>query len=157
MTIEFLSHENIEEALDFAEKSHGDSGWKEYAFDRSVLRRNLIKMIGNPIYFTCLYRRHGVLIGYWFASLVSFLFSDAPLGSENGIYITPSQRGGIAAFMMYKEFKAWCDKNNVEPVAEVHFGDTESNEKAYSFFEGVGMVECGRIFRGGRNGLQKRG
>lgn len=150
MGIEYLSEYNLEEALAFAERSHADSAWKDYPFKREVLRRNLVKMIARANYFTCLYRKDGELVGYWFAALQSFLFSDKLVGSENGIYIVPEQRGYLGAVCMWREFKAWCDRNGVEPLAEVQFGNAESNEKAYAFFEKLGMVECGRIFRGGK-------
>lgn len=155
MTIEYLDAGNLEEALDFAEKSHKDSAWQDYQFKREILRKNLLEMIGNPQYFTCLYRKDSTLVGYWFATLSSFLFSDVLLGMENGIYITPEHRGGKVAFSMWLAFKEWCDKNNAEPLAEIQFGDNESNQAAYTFFSRIGMIECGKIFRGGRHGLRQ--
>lgn len=155
MPVEYLSFANIEEGVLFAEKSHVYSAWKDYPFDRDVLRANLIKMINNPSYFTCIYRKNGQIIGYWFATLGSFLFSDVLLGMENGIYIEKEHRGGMVAYSMYQEFIRWCETMKVEPFVEIYFGKDEDNEKVYNFFRKAGMIECGRVFRGGKNGLRK--
>jgi GNAT superfamily N-acetyltransferase len=154
MTIEYLDGDNLEEALDFAEMSHANSAWQDYPFERGILRDNLIKMIGRSKYFTCLYRKNGEIIGYWFATLCVLLCSSKLRGEENGIYISPAHRGGRAAVLMYAEFKRWCDLNGAEPIASVQFSDGESNQKAYSFFKRLGMIECGRIFRGGNYGVR---
>jgi len=154
MPIESLSHEIMEEALDFAEKSHIDSAWQDYYFDRSILRRNLEGMVGNSNYFTCVYRKQGVIVGYFFATLGVFLFSDVLLGMESGIYIDKEHRGGSVAFKMFRAFTDWCQKMNAEPLVEIYFGTDGDNEKTYQFFRKAGMFECGRVFRGGRNGLR---
>lgn len=154
MNIEALSLENLEESLDFAERSHRDSAWQDYVFDRGILRQNLLKMIDKPQYFTCLCRKNDKLVGYWFATLCRLLCSSKLRGEENGIYVTPDHRGGRAAYSMYKKYREWCEKNSAEPIASVQFGDGESNENAYAFFKGLGMVECGRIFRGGCDGMR---
>lgn len=152
--LESLAQENIEEALDFAEISHKDSAWKDYPFDREFLRKNLEKMIDSQNHFTCIYRRDGKIAGYWFAALCQLLCSKRLRGEENGIYILPEYRGGKVAWAMYIKYYEWCEKNEAEPVSSVQFGDEESNQKAYSFFKSLGMIECGRIFRGGNNGLR---
>lgn len=154
MGIEYLSEKNIEELLALVEISHPDSAWKDYPFKRDTLQKNIVKMIDKSNYFTCLYRKNESLVGYWFASVGSFLFSDKLLGMENGIYIKREHRGGRAAFLMYKEFIAWCDRLDVEPFVEIYFGTEVENTKTYSFFRRVGMVECGKVFRGGRHGLR---
>lgn len=155
MSIEFLNETNLEEALDFAEKSHKDSAWQDYTFERPVLEQNLRKMIGNNNYFTCIYRADEKIVGYWFATLGSFLFSSVLLGMENGIYIEPAHRGGRIALIMYTEFVEWCVRKNVEPFVEIYFGENDSNQRVYQFFRSVGMIECGKVFRGGKNGLRK--
>lgn len=149
--IEFLTEEILEEALDFAEKSHQYSAWKDYIFNRDVLRSNLKEMIGKSKYFTCIYRKDGKIIGYFFATLGQFLFSDVLLGMENGIFIEPEHRGGLIAIRMWKEFFNWCQRHNAEPFVDIYFGNDTENEKVYSFFRKLGMIECGRAFRGGRN------
>lgn len=154
MGIEFLTLSTLAEALSFAQLSHEDSAWKNYPFDRGYLSKNLEVMIGKPQYFTCLYRKDGKLVGYWFASLCRLLCSKKLRGEENGIYILPEYRGGRAAFCMWKAYKEWCDKYDAEPIAQVQFSDDSSNQKAYSFFKGLGMIECGKIFRGGQNGMR---
>lgn len=150
MTIEFLSADNLEEALDFAEKFHVESAWGDYPFKRDILKKNLIIMIDKPSYFTALYRSSGAIVGCWFGSLGSFLFSDVLFGMENGIFIAPEHRSGMCAFSMYKAFKKWCDHHGVEPICEIQFGD---NDKAYTFFTRLGMLECGKIFRSKRYGM----
>ena len=147
--MEVLTLSNFSEALDFAEISHADSAWKNYPFDRGLLAQNLEKMIGKDNYFTCIYRKDGKIIGYWFASLCRLLCSYKLRAEENGIYILPKHRGGKAAFAMWVKYKEWCDKHEAEPIAHVQFGDDSSNQKAYAFFNHLGMIECGRIFRGG--------
>lgn len=155
MSLEFLTLDIIGEALDFAELSHADSAWKDHAFDRSVLRRNLEKMTGNPNYFTCIYRKEGRIVGYWFAVLGQFLFSDVTLGIESGIYIAREHRGGLVAYKMARAFLEWCAGHKVEPLVDIYFGSDEDNEKTYQFFRKLGMIECGRSFRGGSHGLRK--
>lgn len=154
MGIEFLTHEKIDEACDFAEISHADSAWKDYPFERHVLGVNLARMVGNHNYFTCIYRKNGKIVGYFFATLGAFLFSSKMLGMENGIYIAPEHRGGRVALLMYNEFLGWCEQMKVEPMIEIYFGSDAGNSKVYEFFTKVGMIECGRVFRGGINGLR---
>lgn len=154
MCVEYLDVYNIEELIDLSEKSHKNSAWQDYHFDRDILRKNLEKMIGKTNYFTCMYRSEGKIIGYYFASLGTFLFSSVLLGMENGIYIEPEHRGARVAVTMHKEFIAWCDKMGVEPLVEVYFGESDRNAKVYQFFTKVGMIECGKVFRGGKNGLR---
>jgi L-amino acid N-acyltransferase YncA len=153
MTLEFLSLSNLTEALDFAELSHKDSAWQDYPFERGTLASNLEKMIGRDNYFTCIYRKEDKIVGYFFASLGSFLFSSVLLGMENGIYIEPEHRGGRVALTMYNAFVAWCVKLGVEPFVEIYFGENDSNQRVYQFFHKVGMIECGKVFRGGKHGL----
>jgi len=153
--IEYLTHETLEEALDFAEKSHGDSAWKDFPFKRDILRVNLQKMIGNEQFFTCMYRKDGVLVGYFFARLGYFLFSDRLLGLENGIYITPEHRGGRIGYRMFHAYLEWCRRQLSEPLIDVYFGEDKDNEKTYSFLRKLGMIECGRSFRGGNHGLRE--
>lgn len=147
-SLEFLSAGNLEEALDFAERSYVDSAWKDYPFDRELLKKNLQEMIDKSYSFTCLCRQDGKLVGYWFASLCRLLCSMKLRGEENGVYILPEHRSGRAALLMYKEYIKWCKKHDAEPMASVQFGDEEANQKAYAFFKRLGMIECGRIFRG---------
>lgn len=156
MTIEFLSLHNLSESLDFAEKSHLDSAWADYSFDRDELCKNLEQMIGKDQYFTCIYRKEGEIIGYFFASLGKFLFSKRLIGMENGIYIDQKHRGGRVAYLMYNEYLKWCGRLDVEPLVEIYFGSDDNNEKVYEFFLRSGMIECGRVFRGGSNGLRSR-
>lgn len=155
MKLEILTLSNLSEAMDFAERSHADSAWKDYPFDRGLLCKNLEKMIGKPQYFTCICRKDGKIVGYWFATLCRLLCSEKLRGEENGIYILPEHRGGRAAYIMWAAFKEWCDEHEAEPIAAAQFSDQKSNEKAYTFFNRLGMIECGRIFRGGSDGLRK--
>ncbi len=154
MSIEFLNLDNLEEALDFAEMSHLNSAWQDYTFERDTLRANLIPRIGKSYYFNCLYRQDGEIIGYWLAALCRIMCSSKIRGEEDGIYVSKSNRGGRAAVMMYSEYKKWCILNHAEPVDYVHFGSDEDNKQAYAFFKGLGMIECGRIFRGGVSGMR---
>lgn len=156
MSIEYLSEETLEEALIFAEKSHADSAWKDFLFKRDILRRNLKKMIENECFFTCMYRKEGELVGYFFARYGCFLFSDRLLGMENGIYIIPQHRGGRIGFLMFRTYLEWCRTRQLEPLIDVYFGDDKDNEKTYSFLRKLGMIECGRSFRGGNYGLRER-
>jgi GNAT superfamily N-acetyltransferase len=154
VSLEFLHGGIIEEALDFAERSHADSAWQDYVFERETLKKNLQQMEGNPSCFNCIYRKDGAIVGYFFAMLGTFLFSSKFLGMENGIYILPEHRGGRVALLMYNEFLAWCKKNDAEPFVEIYFGENDSNARVYRFFRKVGMTECGVVFRGGRNGMR---
>lgn len=147
--IEYLSVENLEEALDFAQVSHGDSAWKEYAFDRDVLRARLHKQIGNPKHLTCIYRSDGRIVGYFFATLGKFLFSDKRLGMENGIYVLPAYRAGRAAAQLFRVYLKWCRAREAEPLLEIYFGNDSANEKVYGLLRKLGLTECGRAFRGG--------
>lgn len=156
MPIEFLSQENIEEMLTLSEVSQKDSAWKDYVFDREVLKKNLQKMIGDDHYFTCIYRKNEKIIGFFFATLGTFLFSNVLLGMENGIYIDREHRGGRVAFSMYRKFIDWCASHNAEPLIEIYFGSNDDNEKTYGFFRKIGMIECGRVFRGGIDGVRKK-
>lgn len=153
--LEYLSHEIMEETLDLAEKSHEDSAWKEHKFSRDVLRKNLERMVGNENYFTCVYRKNSQIIGYWFGYLGKFDFSDVTLGMESGIYIAKEHRGGRVAYKMGMAFLQWCKSKNVEPLVDIYFGSDENNEKTYQFFRKLGMIECGRSFRGGSLGLRQ--
>jgi hypothetical protein len=153
--IEILTLSNLIEALDFAERSHQDSAWKDYPFDRELLCKNLEKMIRSPQHFTCIYRSEGKIIGYWFATLCRLLCSKKLRGEENGIYILPEHRGGRSAYIMWMAYKQWCFEHDAEPICQVQFSDDQSNQKAYSFFRKAGMIECGRIFRGGNHGMRK--
>lgn len=152
--IEFLTHETLEEALDFAERSHLDSAWQDFPFERNILRYNLGRMIGNNNFLTCMYRKDGELVGYFFARVGSFMFSDKLLGMENGIYIIPEHRGGRIGYLMFCAYLNWCRKMNLEPLIDVYFGEDKDNEKTYSFLRKLGMIECGRSFRGGDHGLR---
>lgn len=152
MGIEFLSPENVEEFMDIAQRCHADSGWADYPFERDVCAKNIMDMTKNN--FVCIYRKNSKIIGFFLATLGRFLFSDALFGMESGIYIEPEHRGGRVALLMYKEFTAWCEKNSAEPFVEIYFNDDTSNEKTYNFFRKVGMIECGRVFRGGKHGLR---
>lgn len=153
-SLEYLTLDILEEALDFAALSHKDSAWGDYEFDREFLRRNLQKMIDSDTHFTCVYRKDGAIVGYFFATLGKFLFSDTLLGMENGIYIAKEHRGGKVAFKMFAAFLEWCLKMNAEPLVEIYFGEDSENEKTYQFFRKAGMIECGKVFRGGRDGLR---
>lgn len=153
--IEYLTLDTLEEALDFAEKSHGHSAWKDFSFKKDILRQNLQKMIGDERFFTCMYRKEGELIGYFFARLGCFMFSDRMLGMENGIYITPEHRGGRVGYLMFRAYLDWCERGHLEPLIDVYFGEDKDNEKTYSFLRKLGMIECGRSFRGGNHGLRR--
>lgn len=152
--IEELSMENIEEGLDFAQRSHADSAWGSFPFSREILRANIQKMIGDYRCFTCIYRKEGKIIGYFFGALGRFMFSDDLLGLEKGIYIAPEHRGGRVALAMFSAFITWCKERNAEPLIEIYFGNDKDNEKVYSFLRKVGMLECGRAFRGGTHELR---
>lgn len=150
MPIEFLSAASLEEQLDISYVSYKDSAWQDYPFEREVLKKSLEPMIGKPEYFTCMYRKNGKIIGYFFATLGSFLWSSKLMGMENGVYIEKQHRGGIIAYSMYQEFIKWCKAMKVEPFVEIYFGKDEDNKKVYSFFIKAGMAECGRVLRGGK-------
>lgn len=156
MPIEFLDDKNIDELVEIFRNGHAASAWSDYVFDAKILRRNLASMIENPRDFACMYRKNGEIIGTWVASIGTFIFSSTPVGMESGIFIAPEHRGGRAALLMYNEFVKWCDKMGAEPFVEIYFSDNESNQKTYSFFEKVGMKECGKIFRGKKYGLHSK-
>lgn len=146
MTIEFLNTNNLEEILDVAEQSYRESIWANYDFSREYLKNNLIKILDNSNYFNCFYRKDNKLVGYFLARLGRFIFSEALLGMESGVYVLPEHRNSVIAPAMYKEFIAWCNEHKAEPLVEVYFGS--DNEKTYEFFKKQGLTECGKVFRG---------
>lgn len=154
--IEYLTEETLEEALDFAEKSHVHSRWSDYHFERDFLRQNMKERIGKSQYFLCMYRVNGEIVGYFLGAPGRFLFSRRLLGLETGIFVAPEHRGGRAIIEMFRAYKVWCDSLNAEPLVEIYFGDDSENEKVYSLFRKLGMIECGRAFRGGANGMRDR-
>lgn len=157
MGIEFLKSENVEEFMEIAEQCHKDSAWNCYPFNREVCARKIKSMTETPDDFVCIYRKNEEIIGFFLASIGEFLFSDISFGVENGVYVKKEHRGGRAALLMKNEFDKWCSRLHLaEPLVEVYFGENADNEKTYSFFEKSGMIECGRIFRGGNNGLPKK-
>ncbi len=118
MAIEFLNAGNLEELVALFRKGYDASAWRHHPFDADFLRGNLENMIGKDDYFACLYRKDGVLVGGFVASIGQFLFSKTLSGIENGIYIEPLHRGGRIAFLMYNEFLKWCDKMRAEHGVE---------------------------------------
>lgn len=153
MSVETLSRENLEELIVLYERAHSMSAWSDYPFERETFRRNIESAIDNPACFNCLYRKDGVLVGCFLATLGSPIFSSALLGMENGVYVDPEHRGGRIAFAMKSAFDEWCALHNAEPFVEIYFGNDEENEKTYNFFSKTGMIECGKIFRSKRNGM----
>lgn len=146
MSVENLTLENLEETLDIAEMAYKESIWGSHPFSREYLKNNLIRIIENGNCFTCLCRKNGKIVGFLLAKLGRFLFGDALLGMECGMYVLPEHRTGIVAHLMCKLFFEWCKANKAEPFMEIYFG--EDNEKTYDFLKMQGMVECGRVFRG---------
>lgn len=154
MPIEFLREETIDEMIELFRKGSEDSAWADYVFDADILRINLENMIGKDSKFACMYRKEGKIVGGFVASIGTLLFSAKPVGMENGIYVEPEHRGGRVALLLYNEFIKWCEKMKAEPLVEIYFSDESGNQKTYAFFRKVGMRECGRIFRGGKDGLR---
>lgn len=152
MGVEFLNQDDVQEFMIIAEKCHKDSAWSDYPFDHTICAKNIKNMVVNDGGFVCIYRKKGEIIGFFLAKLGSPLFSNVLFGMESGIYIEREHRGGRVALLMYNEFREWCAKNNAESLVEIYFG--EDNEKTYNFFRKVGMNECGKVFRGGKNGLR---
>lgn len=153
MPIEFLNEENIDELVGIFRKGHSSSAWSHHPFDSRFLRKNLKEMIGNDAHFVCMYRKDDIIVGGWVASIGNFLFSKVPVGMEGGIYVEPEHRGGRIALLMYNEFVKWCKKMGAEPFVEIYFSHKEGNQKTYSFFEKLGMEECGKIFRSRAHGM----
>ena len=151
MGIEYLFLTDIDEFMDISKRCHADSDWADYAFDREVCKKNIAEICKGG--FACVYRKNNEIVGFFLATLGSPLFSNRLFGMECGVYIVPEHRGGRVALLMYREFRQWCDKHDAEPLVEIYFSDDETNSKTYNFFRKSGMIECGKIFRGGQNGL----
>lgn len=152
MVLEPLTFENMEEGLDLAERSHTESTWQDYAFDRNFLKQNLEKRLNKVNYFTCLCRYNEKIVGYFMADLGQFLFNEASLGIERGFYVLPECRGGEAAYLMYRAYDKWCRDMKAEPLVDIYFAD--DNERTFQFLKSCGLKECGRVFRGGHHGVR---
>lgn len=138
-----FKHDDCVEFMALARISHEESYYRNYKFHDHYARKlfdDSLEQQSFGVKLEC----GGSMAGYFLGHISTMGFCGMLIGMDDGFYILPPFRRGLAAKMMLDMFYAYCDDNQAQAMALIHFGD--DNEKTYNFLAKSGMVERGRLF-----------
>lgn len=137
-----LVDDDCDDFMALARISHEESYYRNYKFNKDYARKLFDEAIDKQSFGVKL-ACGGSMVGYFLGHISTMGFCDMLIGMDDGFYILPPFRRGLAAKSMLDLFFAYCDENQAKPMALIHFGD--DNEKTYNFLMKSGMVERGRL------------
>lgn len=141
-----LTQDDCVDFMALARISHEESYYRKYNFNDLYAKNLFDEAVGQQSFGVKL-KCGGSMVGYFLGHISTMGFCDMQIGMDDGFYILPPFRRGLAAKSMLDLFFSWCDQNQAMAMALIHFGD--DNEKTYNFLMKSGMVERGRLFKRG--------
>ena len=136
---------DVDRMLELGEAMHRESRYAPLAWNADRVRAMIAALIGSQDGLAIVAERSGRIVGGFLGEISPFYFSDATVASDYAVFLDKSERGGITAARLIREFVEWADQRG---ATRIQIGVTTgiTVDSTCRLFERLGFVETGRLF-----------
>lgn len=139
--------EDMERAAELAREMWAESGGWYAAFDLNEAKYHelMVAMIQSPKHCVLAYERDGEVIGGIAGGLAEMPATDVKVACDMFLFVTPDQRGTIAAARLVKAFVKWAEEVGAHGVS-MGISTNINPERTGRLYEKLGFTNVGALY-----------